>query len=88
MTVNDRRDQGGHRGGIADIARMELVGQALHRSARAGDDQSTLPGKHLADPRPDTADAPGDQHNPTVQTKTDRARHCVSVPSKCLLRLR
>ena len=88
MPVHDRRDQSGNRVGVADVAMVELVRQVGHRSARTGDDHSALGGEHLADPGPDTTDAPGHQDDPAVQAETDRARHCVSVPSKCLLRLR
>ena len=90
MPFHDGVDQSADGARVADVATVELVGQAVDGSARAGDDHRPLPGEHLADSRTDPAHTTGHQDDAVPQAEVDRVRrqirHCASVPSKCLLR--
>ena len=76
---------------VADVAGMELIGQTLDGTSRAGDHGRALFGENRTDSGAYPSNAAGYQDHPPGQSQIDGvgcfgASHCASVPSKCLLR--
>ena len=93
VPVDDRVDQRLDRLVVADVAGVELVGQTLDGTPRAGHDGGALAGEDGADSGADPSYTAGHQDDPAGRVRrlmlasaVSRIGHCASVPSKCLLR--